>query len=159
MFLVSNLLVFSDFHDHMPLNHIVPSLTLLIRMFMLIIIGLGVTQAIATTLVALSLFILASDKWSLKVQAVGLACYGVGRLCVFGMFFANVGKRFGYKYYGTLGGSGLMLSAIVSFAQYPLISLAVDGKESIVNNVCAAIVLLLGVPYCFWLGLRERLGN
>jgi hypothetical protein len=30
--------------------------------------------------------------------------YGVGRMLVFGMFFANAGKRFGYKNFGALAG-------------------------------------------------------
>ena len=46
-------------------------------------LGLAVTQALATLLVASSMFILASPA-SLSVQSVGLATYSVGRMLSFG---------------------------------------------------------------------------
>mmetsp|Transcript_902 Transcript_902/g.1429 ORF Transcript_902/g.1429 Transcript_902/m.1429 type:complete len:533 (+) Transcript_902:116-1714(+) len=119
------------------------------------IFGLGVAQANGTILTAASLLILASDA-NLNVQVVGLVAYGVGRMMTFGMFFSNVGKRFGYTHFGTLAGLGLITTAIVSLAQYPLISLAADGNESMVNVVCGVSILVLTLPYCLWLGLRER---
>lgn len=77
-------------------------------------------------------------------------------MMTFGMFFSNVGKRFGYTHYGTLAGLGLITTAVVSLAQYPLISMSADGDESIVNLACGVSILILTLPYCLWLGLRER---
>lgn len=70
---------------------------------------LGVTQALSTFMVALSLFLLAAitTHISLHVQAIGLASYGIGRMGIFGLFFTNYGKRFGYHNYSTLAGFGL----------------------------------------------------
>ena len=118
------------------------------------VIGLGVTQGLATTLCAASFFILASYA-SLNIQAVGLAIYGVGRMLVFGMYFSNVGKRFGYANYGLLAGLGLLISALISLVQYPLIALSADGKARQVNLSCGAALVCI-LPYCAWLCFRER---
>jgi len=120
-------------------------------------IGLGVTQGLATMLCAASFFILASYA-SLNTQAVGLATYGVGRMLVFGMYFSNVGKRFGYANYGLLAGLGLLISALISLVQYPLIALSADGKARQVNLSCG-VALVCVLPYCVWLRLRERRGQ
>mmetsp|Transcript_21856 Transcript_21856/g.43837 ORF Transcript_21856/g.43837 Transcript_21856/m.43837 type:complete len:457 (+) Transcript_21856:117-1487(+) len=117
--------------------------------------GLGVGQAIGTILTSASFFVLASD-WSLDAHVSGIVFYGIGRMIVYGMFFTNVGKRFGYTHFGTLAGLGLFISAVVSLLQYPLITLAADGNEKIVNYASGSVIALLGLPYCFWLGRRER---
>lgn len=117
-------------------------------------LGLAVTQALATLLVASSMFILASPA-SLNVQSVGLATYSVGRMLTFGMYFTNVGKRFGYSNYGLLAGLGLLLTAIISLAQFPLIALAANGKARQVNIACGA-ALLAASPYFIWLRWKER---
>ena len=119
-------------------------------------LGLGITQGVATSLCAISLFILASNL-PLNAQIVSLVAYGSGRMFVFSMFFANVGKRFGYANFGTLTGVGLLTSAIVSLVQYPLIALTADGKGSMVNTACGSVLLGL-LPYCVWLDRRERAG-
>ncbi|KAL7538436.1 hypothetical protein ACHAXR_008550 [Thalassiosira sp. AJA248-18] len=120
-------------------------------------LGLGIAQGIATGLSAVSFFVLASEA-SLNVQAVGLAAYGTGRVLVYGTYFSNIGKRLGYANYGLLAGLGLIISAIVSLVQYPLIALAADGKARQVNITCGA-ALIGALPYCIWLGLRERRGH
>ena len=117
-------------------------------------LGLAVTQALATLLVASSLFILASPA-PLNSQSVGLATYSVGRMLIFGMYFTNVGKRFGYANYGSLAGLGLLISAIISLFQFPLIALAANGKAKNVNLSCGA-ALVATLPYCTWLGWKER---
>ena len=117
-------------------------------------LGLAVTQALATLLVASSLFILASPA-PLNSQSVGLATYSVGRMLIFGMYFTNVGKRFGYANYGSLAGLGLLISAIISLFQFPLIALAANGKAKNVNLSCGA-ALVATLPYCAWLGWKER---
>lgn len=124
--------------------------------------GLGVGQGVATTLSAISLLLLSSDSISLEAHVVGMAFYGTGRLMVYGSFFANVGKRFGYRNYGTLCGFGLLMSGIVSLLQYPLIAAVTsvaggsDGRNSKIVNVGCGIGMLGMLPYCIWLGLRER---
>ncbi len=120
--------------------------------------GLGASQLIATALTAASFFTLASTsegKSYLNLQLFGMACYGIGRMAVFGMFFTNVGKRFGYTHYGTLAGMGLLISALFSLFQYPLIDIAARGHEYYVNLTCGVVILIFGSLYCFWLGLRE----
>jgi hypothetical protein len=119
--------------------------------------GLGVVQGLATLFVAVSLFLLsAGQSIDLSIQSIGLVLYGIGRMAFFGIYFTNCGKRFGYVNYGTLAGLGLLISAIVSLLQYPLIALASDGYSSIVNLVLA-IILIAQAPYFVWLYRRERL--
>jgi LAT3 family solute carrier family 43 protein 3 len=119
-------------------------------------LGLGITQGVATLLCAFSLLMMASDL-PLNAQIVAFVAYGAGRMFMFSMHFANVGKRFGYANFGTLSGVGLLTSSIVSLVQYPLIALTADGNGSTVNAVCGSVLLGL-LPYCIWLDRRERAG-
>jgi len=68
---------------------------------------------------------------------------------------SNIGRRFGYTNYGTLSGSGLLISAIFSLFQYILIAAASDGAAKAVNWGCGAVLLCL-TPYCAWLAVTER---
>ena len=120
--------------------------------------GLGVAQALASVLTSMSLLILSINN-NLDYQIIGMICYASGRLWTFANFFSNIGKRFGYKYYGTLAGLGLIISAIISIAQYLLIALAVDGKEFYVNVFSCIGILIVSLPYCAWLGMREKRGK
>ena len=117
-------------------------------------LGLGLTQGLATSLSAVSFYFLAVEN--LQSQLPGMCVYSVGRLLVFGMYFSNIGKRFGYTNYGVLAGLGLMVTAIVSLLQYPLITLVTNGYARQVNIVCGSVLLIVGLPYCLWLGLREK---
>jgi hypothetical protein len=117
--------------------------------------GLGITQGLATLLLAMSLFVLASDNISLNGQVAGMILYSIGVLFIFGMFFSNIGMRFGYANYGTLAGLGLLISGAVSLLQYPLIALAVDGKAAAVH-IGLAVGLLALFPYFIWLHQREK---
>lgn len=120
-------------------------------------IGLGWTQGVSTVMVALSFFVLGAetDVIPLPAQTVGLVLYSVGRMLIFGMFFSNIGRRFGYANFGTLSGVGLLLSALFSILQYPLIAAASEGSASVVNFVSGS-VLLCSTPYCVWLAVVER---
>lgn len=118
--------------------------------------GPYVGQMIATILVASSLFILASDQTPMEFQIIGMACNGMGRVTMFGMFFTSIGKRFGFRHYGTLSGLGLLISSILSLLQFPLIHLAARNYEYVVNICSACIILAIGVPYCVWGGCRMR---
>ena len=120
--------------------------------------GLGVAQALATILLAASFFLLSFDSIPLSVHTIGMMAYCLGRMMVFATFFTNIGKRFGYGNYGTLSGLGLLLSAIISLLQYPLINAVTDGNDLTVNIVCG-ISVASTLPYCIWLGLRERQEN
>ena len=117
--------------------------------------GLGIAQGFSTLLVSVALFILASTRISLDAHAVGLGAYGVGRMLIFGTFFTNVGKRFGFSNYGTLAGLGLLTSALVSLLQYPLIVLASNRHDTAVNVACGAVLVCM-LPYCAWLCRQER---
>lgn len=116
--------------------------------------GLGIAQGIATLLVAGSFFFLASDA-RLEVQSVGMVAYGVGRLAIFGYYFANIGARFGYAHFGTLAGVGLLVSAIASLLQLILIDLAASGHDVVVN-LSLGVVLLSMFPYFIWLYRRQK---
>ena len=118
--------------------------------------GLGMAQGLGTVLSAFAFFILAFNSISLNIHVWGLICYGAGRMFVFSMFFSNIGKRFGFENYGTLTGLGLVISAIFSIIQYPLIAFADDGKDSTVNLVCGFVFILI-LPYCLWLHKIEHL--
>lgn len=117
-------------------------------------IGVGIVQGLASVLASASFFILATDA-PLNILPISLACNGLGRMFVYGMFFTHIGKRLGYRNYGTLAGLGLLISAIVSLLQYPLIAAAAEGKARVVNLCCGSI-LLTTLPYCFWLAKKER---
>jgi len=128
--------------------------------------GLGVSQGVATGLCTVSLFIMSSDSISLKAQVVGMVFYGTGRMMVFASLFSNVGKRFGYWNYGTLCGFALLVSGIVSLLQYPMIAAVTstsdgsDGRNnSQIVNVGCGIGMIILLPYCIWLGLREKRGQ
>jgi LAT3 family solute carrier family 43 protein 3 len=116
-------------------------------------VGLGITQGLATLMLAMSLFVLVSD--SLDLQVGGMILCSIGILFIFGMFFSNIGMRFGYANYGTLAGLGLLISGAVSLLQYPLVALAVDGKAAGVN-IGLAVALLALFPYFIWLHQREK---
>ena len=118
--------------------------------------GVGFAQLVATALSATGFAFLFIDD--LNSQYFGMACYSVGRMMLFATFFANVGRRFGYTHYGSLVGTGMLTSAICSMAQYPGYQLALSGDEELknVNAVCFALTVSC-VPYCVWLGRRERL--
>jgi len=129
--------------------------------------GLGVAQGLSTLIVAIPFFLMAlkdtfgssssssSNSNSLNVQTIGIATYAVGRMGIFGTFFTNCGKRFGYTNFGTLAGLGLLITAIVSILQYPLITWTVNGHSTIVNTVLG-IALVLQSPYFMWLYRREK---
>uniref|UniRef100_A0A7S2UQL5 Major facilitator superfamily (MFS) profile domain-containing protein n=1 Tax=Attheya septentrionalis TaxID=420275 RepID=A0A7S2UQL5_9STRA len=117
--------------------------------------GLGVTQGMATLLTAVSFLLLGFNSISLQVHVVGLVCYSVGRLFIFGMYFSNIGKRFEYANFGTLAGLGLLISAVVSLLQYPLIAVAADSHDQTVDWACAGALVLI-LPYCAWLSRQER---
>jgi ABC-type Fe3+-siderophore transport system permease subunit len=118
--------------------------------------GVGAGQAIATILSASSLLFLSMTSVSLRAHVVGMSFYGVGRMFFFGLFFTNVGKRFGFDHYGTLAGLGSLISSLFGNIQYDLIALAADGHEREVNIACGSVMLILGLPYCLWLSRRER---
>ena len=118
-------------------------------------LGHGVAQGFATLLIAASLFILGSNQVGLDGQVFSLLAYGMGRMFIFGSYFSNNGKRFGYVNYGTLVGFGLLASAIVSLLQFPLIALAADGEAAAVNFGCGVALLCLS-PYFFWLRRKEQ---
>jgi MFS family permease len=110
---------------------------------------LGLAQGLATALAAISFFVLASDA-SLPLQSIGLACNAAGRMWIFGIYFAHVGRVFGYENYGTLAGFGLLMSAIVSLLQYPLLVAAANGHATVTNCACGSVVLC-ELTYCYWL--------
>jgi len=118
--------------------------------------GLGVAQGLATAQVALPFFLLASkDRLPLGVQAIALVSYGIGRMGIFGLYFTNCGKRFGYANYGTLSGLGLLVTGLVSLLQYPLITWTLDGYSNLVNALLG-VALVLQAPYFVWLRKREQ---
>jgi MFS family permease len=118
--------------------------------------GLAATMALATTLVALAVGLLAlpPDSAPLGLQVAGMAAYSVGRLGVYGMFFSHVGRRFGYDHYGGLVGLGLLVSAVVSLLQYPLFTATLAGEGAAVH---LGLVVLMGLtaPYLWWLHQKE----
>lgn len=119
-------------------------------------LGLGIAQGLGTFLCSISMFLLSVSNYiSLKEQSIGLFCYSFGRMTIFATFFTNVGRRFGFANYGTLAGVGLLVSSVVSLLQYPLIAYAVNGYAFQVNLACG-LLLSAGLPYCVWLGFRER---
>lgn len=118
-------------------------------------VGCGVCQGLATLSTAISFLILAIPKSAgLGVQVFGMLLYSFGRLFIFAMYFSNIGRRFGFEHYGTLCGLGLLVSAIWSLIQYPLLAWAVDSAPIGANMVCFAMMTVT-LPYTAWLARRE----
>lgn len=119
-------------------------------------IGCGAVQGMATACIAFSFIILALPASAgLEVQGFGMTVYSLGRLFIFAMYFSNIGRRFGFEHYGTLAGLGLLISAIWSLLQYPLLAWAVDKGSFGPNMVCFGM-LCSTLPHAFWLATRER---
>jgi LAT3 family solute carrier family 43 protein 3 len=117
---------------------------------------LGISQAVGTILSSISLIFLGLRSVPLWAHVFGMCCHVVARQMIFAAFYTNVCKRFGFTNYGTLTGFGMFTSAIASLLQYPLISLASTGNDSLVNFVFGSVVAGLGLPYCYWLWRREK---
>lgn len=128
--------------------------------------GLGCAQGLATMLIALSFACLALPRADadadggagglpLEVQVVGIVCYAIGRGLTFGMYFSNIGRRFGYEHYGLLVGFGLLLAALTSLLQYPLLWWCVAGEDRGTNVVCC-LSCVATLPYAYWLRRREQ---
>ena len=118
-------------------------------------VGCGVCQGFATLSTAISFLILTLPKSAgLGVQVFGMLLYSFGRLFIFAMYFSNIGRRFGFEHYGTLCGLGLLISAIWSLIQYPLLAWAVDSAPIGANMVCFAMMTVT-LPYTAWLARRE----
>jgi uncharacterized PurR-regulated membrane protein YhhQ (DUF165 family) len=93
----------------------------------------------------------------LSVQYVGMASYSVGRMFLFATFFANIGRRFGYTHYGAAVGVGMLASAVLSMLQYPMFRAALESKTNLaLMNVVCVVCAAACLPYCAWLGARER---
>lgn len=120
------------------------------------ILGLGFMQGMATSLLAMSFAILALPKdIGIEVQVVGIWFYSAGRGIFFGLFFSNIGRRFGYTNFGLLAGFGLLLAAISSLLQYPLLWWCVAGGD-IATNITCFLSLVATIPYAIWLRKREK---
>lgn len=118
------------------------------------VFGVGFGQCAATVLTSASFLILLSPSLDF-LQVLGMAFYSVGRLFIFALYFSNIGRRLGFAHYGTLAGTGMLTSAIISMLQYPLFTAAIDGGIDEVNWWCAAVIVAC-VPYTMWLSLKER---
>lgn len=116
-------------------------------------LGLGIGMALGNAMLSFSLLWLGTV--ALHLQPVGFVAYSCGRIVLLGMLFSNVGKRFGYENYGILAGTALLVSAIVSLLQFPMIAVAADGSARAVNICCGAVLLLL-FPYFYWLHRKEK---
>ena len=119
-------------------------------------LGVAFAQFLATALSLIGYAILFVEK-PLSVQYVGMASYSVGRMFLFAAFFANVGRRFGYTHYGVAVGVGMLASAVLSMLQYPMFQAALESKTNLdAMNVVCVVCAAACLPYCAWLGARER---
>lgn len=119
-------------------------------------LGVAFAQFMATSLSLVGYAILFVDE-PLSFQYVGMASYSVGRMFLFATFFANVGRRFGYAHYGAAVGVGMLASAVLSMLQYPMFQAALESKTNLdAMNVVCVVCAAACLPYCAWLGARER---
>ena len=116
--------------------------------------GIVQTHICSTIFPSMSLLILSSSSNSWHV--LGIFIFAVGRIMVFSTFFIHIGTMYQYAHYGTLVGTGFMISGMFSLLQYPLLSKASTGHEILVNCTLAFAVLFQGLSYCFWLHEREK---
>jgi MFS family permease len=119
-------------------------------------LGVAFAQFLATLLSLVGYAVLFVDA-PLSAQYVGMASYSVGRMFLFATFFANIGRRFGYTHYGALVGVGMLASAVLSMLQYPMFQAALESKTNLaLMNVVCVVCAAACLPYCAWLGARER---
>jgi len=123
--------------------------------FLIDMVGLGIGQALGTICVAVSFFLLGMERAVGALTVVHMIFYALGRMLVFGLFFTNVGKRFGFDHYGTLAGTGLFVSSLASLLQLPLMRWVEAGYMVEVNVGCGLSVLGF-LPYCAWLFRQEK---
>jgi len=116
--------------------------------------GIAQMHVCATTFPSISLLILSSSSKSWHM--FGFFIFAMGRIMVFSSFYIHIGKLYQYTHYGTLVGTGFIISSIVSLFQYPLLSKASSGRENLVNYTLAFALIFQGLPYCFWVHEQNR---
>merc|ERR1712154_429661 len=79
-------------------------------------IGFAVPVLINT--VASMAAILMLSVSSTFLQWFGFMLYVLSRVTTYGLFFAYVGINFGFRFFGTLAGLGMLISAFFSLFQY-----------------------------------------
>jgi len=92
------------------------------------------------------------------VQWLGFILYVLSRVTTYGTFFAFIGINFGFKYFGTLAGIGLLLSGCFSLFQYLVLDIVendMGGDYNAMNILMAVWVAAWGGLYAFWLFGQE----
>jgi len=93
-----------------------------------------------------------------EIQWLGFILYVLSRVTTYGTFFAFIGINFGFKYFGTLAGVGLLLSGCFSLFQYLCLDIVendMGGDYNAMNMLMAVWVAVWGGLYAFWLFGQE----
>jgi len=75
------------------------------------------------------------------LQCIGFVFYVIARLTTFCFFFSFIGMNFGFKYWGSLVGVGLFITACFSLFQYVLVYIVEIhmGNDYYLMNMCLAV--------------------
>merc|ERR1712173_577341 len=88
------------------------------------------------------------------LQWLGFMLYVLSRVTTYGTFFAYIGINFGFRFFGTLAGLGLLISAFFSLFQYFCLNIVtgpLDGDYKPMNEFFAIWCLIWGVLYSLYL--------
>lgn len=91
-------------------------------------------------------------------QYVGFVFYVLYDVGVFGLFFAYIGVNFGYKYFGTLSGLGMLFSAFVTLFEYLCLHIVENGllnDYGKMDKILVYILVAVGTPFTIWVWWRE----
>jgi len=116
--------------------------------------GVIVTCNIAFSMGA-SFCITSSDT---GVQVLGFILYVLSRVTTYGTFFSFIGINFGFKYFGTLAGVGLLISGCFSLFQYLCLDIVendLGDDYNAMNMFMAFWCAVWGALYALWLFSQE----
>merc|ERR1719461_2189251 len=88
------------------------------------------------------------------LQWFGFMLYVLSRVTTYGLFFAYIGINFGFRFFGTLAGLGMLISAFVSIFQYLCINIVtsqLNGDYKPMNDFFAIWCLIWGLIYALYL--------
>jgi len=91
---------------------------------------------------------------SVQLQWIGFVLYVLSRVTTYSTFFSFIGINFGFKFFGTLAGIGLLISGCFSLFQYLLLDIVQNYMDDDYPSMNLYLVIWCGVSgglYAFFL--------
>jgi len=115
-------------------------------------IGFSVPVLINSFVSMLAILLLSVESSTL--QWFGFMLYVLSRVTTYGLFFAYIGINFGFRFFGTLAGLGMLISAFFSIFQYLCLSIvtgSLGGDYKPMNDFFSIWCLVWGILYALYL--------